>query len=85
MCVCSLHFQGSYRAAVPSGASTGIHEAVELRDKGSDYMGKGDFDKIDSYYICPAQHYISLISSFCSDWNWKQFTLSLTFVSFVCL
>ena len=29
------------RAAVPSGASTGIHEAVELRDGGSDWMGKG--------------------------------------------
>src|SRR5699024_10022329 len=28
------------RAAVPSGASTGQHEAVELRDGGSDYMGK---------------------------------------------
>jgi enolase len=24
--------KGSFRAAVPSGASTGIHEAVELRD-----------------------------------------------------
>ncbi|CAM1334998.1 phosphopyruvate hydratase [Tenacibaculum aestuariivivum] len=29
------------RAAVPSGASTGEHEAVELRDGGKDYMGKG--------------------------------------------
>ncbi|MGK0446967.1 MAG: enolase, partial [Polaribacter sp.] len=29
------------RAAVPSGASTGEHEAVELRDGGQDYMGKG--------------------------------------------
>ena len=29
------------RAAVPSGASTGEHEAVELRDGGSDYMRKG--------------------------------------------
>ena len=29
------------RAAVPAGASTGEHEAVELRDGGSDYMGKG--------------------------------------------
>ncbi len=29
------------RAAVPSGASTGKHEAVELRDGGDDYMGKG--------------------------------------------
>ncbi|MDT0675686.1 phosphopyruvate hydratase [Autumnicola musiva] len=29
------------RAAVPSGASTGEHEAVELRDGGNDFMGKG--------------------------------------------
>ncbi len=29
------------RAAVPSGASTGAHEAVELRDGGTRYMGKG--------------------------------------------
>ncbi|MGC8535338.1 MAG: phosphopyruvate hydratase [Rhizomicrobium sp.] len=33
---------GSFgRAAVPSGASTGAHEAVELRDGGSRYGGKG--------------------------------------------
>jgi len=29
------------RAAVPSGASTGAHEAVELRDGGPAYLGKG--------------------------------------------
>ncbi len=29
------------RAAVPSGASTGTHEAVELRDGGPRYLGKG--------------------------------------------
>lgn len=29
------------RAAVPSGASTGVHEAVELRDGGARYAGKG--------------------------------------------
>ena len=29
------------RAAVPSGASTGTHEAVELRDGGERYLGKG--------------------------------------------
>ncbi len=28
-------------AAVPSGASTGVHEALELRDGGDAYMGKG--------------------------------------------
>ncbi len=33
---------GSFgRAAVPSGASTGSHEAVELRDGGKRYLGKG--------------------------------------------
>jgi len=33
---------GVFRAAVPSGASTGVHEALELRDGvKSDYVGKG--------------------------------------------
>lgn len=36
------------RAAVPSGASTGEHEAVELRDGGSDYMGKGVSKAVDN-------------------------------------
>ncbi|KAI9179311.1 phosphopyruvate hydratase [Blastocladiella emersonii ATCC 22665] len=34
--------KGLFRAAVPSGASTGVHEALELRDNiKSEYMGKG--------------------------------------------
>lgn len=34
--------KGMFRAAVPSGASTGIYEAVELRDNDkSRYLGKG--------------------------------------------
>ncbi|MDB5229018.1 MAG: eno [Bacteroidota bacterium] len=36
------------RAAVPSGASTGVHEAVELRDGGKAYMGKGVLKAIDN-------------------------------------
>lgn len=32
---------GLFHAEVPSGASTGAHEAVELRDGGKDYVGKG--------------------------------------------
>lgn len=36
------------RAAVPSGASTGEHEAVELRDGGDDYMGKGVTKAVDN-------------------------------------
>jgi len=33
--------EGTFTASVPSGASTGIYEAAELRDGGSRYMGKG--------------------------------------------
>ncbi|HBA42535.1 MAG TPA: phosphopyruvate hydratase [Alphaproteobacteria bacterium] len=36
------------RAAVPSGASTGIHEAVELRDGGARYLGKGVRKAVDA-------------------------------------
>jgi len=36
------------RAAVPSGASTGEHEAVELRDGGDSYMGKGVAQAVDN-------------------------------------
>src|SRR6056297_317035 len=36
------------RAAVPSGASTGAHEAVELRDGGERYLGKGVEDAVDN-------------------------------------
>lgn len=36
------------RAAVPSGASTGEHEAVELRDGGDDYMGKGVLNAVEN-------------------------------------
>jgi len=40
---------GSFgRAAVPSGASTGAHEAVELRDGGTRYLGKGVTKAIDA-------------------------------------
>jgi len=36
------------RAAVPSGASTGAHEAVELRDGGDRYNGKGVLKAVDA-------------------------------------
>ena len=40
---------GSFaRAAVPSGASTGAFEAVELRDGGSRYLGKGVQQAVDA-------------------------------------
>lgn len=36
------------RAAVPSGASTGTHEAVELRDGGEHYLGKGVLKAVEN-------------------------------------
>lgn len=36
------------RAAVPSGASTGEYEAVELRDGGSEYLGKGVLKAVEN-------------------------------------
>lgn len=36
------------RASVPSGASTGIHEAVELRDGGTRYLGRGVIRAVDN-------------------------------------
>lgn len=40
---------GFGRAAVPSGASTGIHEAAELRDNdASAYLGKGVLDAVEN-------------------------------------
>ena len=38
----------TFTASVPSGASTGIYEAVELRDGGSRYMGKGVLKAVEN-------------------------------------
>ncbi|CAH7685492.1 enolase [Phakopsora pachyrhizi] len=41
--------KGTFRAGVPSGASTGLHEAVELRDGDkSQYLGKGVKKAVDN-------------------------------------
>lgn len=44
------------RSSVPSGASTGSHEALELRDGGKDYMGKGVLNAVKNVneIIAPA-------------------------------
>lgn len=48
--------RGLFRAAVPSGASTGIHEALELRDDEKSYMGKSVLKAISNVnnIIAPA-------------------------------
>ncbi|PWG06495.1 phosphopyruvate hydratase [Polaribacter aquimarinus] len=48
------------RAAVPSGASTGEHEAVELRDGGKDYMGKGVLKAVDNVNSIIAEELIGV-------------------------
>jgi enolase len=48
------------RAAVPSGASTGEHEAVELRDGGKAYMGKGVLKAVDNVNSIIAQELIGV-------------------------
>jgi enolase len=39
---------GTYTASCPSGASTGIYEAHELRDGGSRYLGKGCLQAVEN-------------------------------------
>jgi len=48
------------RAAVPSGASTGEHEAVELRDGGTDYMGKGVLKAVENVNTLIAQELLGV-------------------------
>jgi len=46
------------RAIVPSGASTGEHEAVELRDGGSDFMGKGVLNAVNNVNTALAEELV---------------------------
>ncbi len=48
------------RAAVPSGASTGEHEAVELRDGGKAYMGKGVLNAVENVNSIIAANVVGL-------------------------
>ncbi|MCB4807778.1 phosphopyruvate hydratase [Tamlana sp. 62-3] len=48
------------RAAVPSGASTGEHEAVELRDGGNTYMGKGVLKAVENVNAIIAQELLGV-------------------------
>uniref|UniRef100_UPI004049C9E4 phosphopyruvate hydratase n=1 Tax=Flavobacterium sp. TaxID=239 RepID=UPI004049C9E4 len=48
------------RAAVPSGASTGEHEAVELRDGGKTFMGKGVRKAIENVNVTIATELLGM-------------------------
>ena len=51
------------RAAVPSGASTGSHEALELRDGGGSWMGKGVKKAVNNINNIIAPHLIGIDAS----------------------
>ena len=48
------------RAAVPSGASTGEYEAVELRDGGKEYLGKGVLKAVENVNDIIAEEIIGM-------------------------
>ncbi len=48
------------RAAVPSGASTGVYEAVELRDDGGEYMGRGVRTAVDNVNTAICEEIVGL-------------------------
>ena len=48
------------RAAVPSGASTGEHEAVELRDGGKAFMGKGVLKAVENVNTIIAEEVLGM-------------------------
>ncbi|KAJ3369743.1 hypothetical protein GGF31_005048 [Allomyces arbusculus] len=53
--------KGLFRAAVPSGASTGVHEALELRDGvKSEYMGKGVSKAVENVNNIIGPHLVGL-------------------------
>jgi len=51
---------GVSRAMVPSGASTGVHEALELRDGGERFLGKGVLTAVDNVSTILAKQVVGL-------------------------
>ncbi|CAI2368962.1 unnamed protein product [Moneuplotes crassus] len=90
-----------FRAAVPSGASTGIYEALELRDKDGDrYLGKGVLTAVKNVndIICPALKGLSVLEQSTLDkkmveeidgtqneWGWSKSKLGANAVLAVSL
>jgi len=51
------------RSAVPSGASTGMYEALELRDNGKDFFGKGVNKAVNNINTVIQEHVLGLDAS----------------------
>lgn len=73
--------QGLFRAAVPSGASTGIYEALELRDNDkSRYLGKGVYG---IFLLCHRSERSSDSPSMINKFYCKRKEVLLCFISFI--
>ena len=55
----ALEGQKLVRSSVPSGASTGSYEAVELRDNTADFLGKGVSKAVENINKIIANHIIN--------------------------
>ena len=66
------------RAAVPSGASTGSFEALELRDGGNNYMGKGVLTAVKSVNEIIAPALVGMDASQQTEMDEKMLTLDGT-------
>ena len=55
------------RAAVPSGATTGAHEAIELRDGGDRYGGKGVLKAVQNVNTRIAPNLVGALSTCLED------------------
>lgn len=66
------------RAAVPSGASTGTFEALELRDGGNDFMGKGVLKAVNNINEIIAPALVGMDASKQSEIDNKMFALDGT-------
>ena len=77
-CDITLSGGATGRAAVPSGASTGSFEALELRDGGNSYMGKGVLTAVKNVNEIIAPAIINMDASKQSELDEKIFALDGT-------
>ena len=77
---CEIELSGGAvgRASVPSGASTGSFEALELRDNGSEFMGKGVLTAVKNVNNIIAPELINMDASKQSDIDNKMIEMDGT-------
>ena len=74
----ALEGQKLVRSSVPSGASTGSYEAVELRDNTADFLGKGVSKAVENINKIIANHIINSEFEGIIDFDKKLINLDST-------